>query len=195
MTVSRRQFLTITGGLFGAAMLSPLAQSRPQEIDIMQFCDTKPGLLWDLTKPFAQNGRVFASDYSCLISVPESSCELAGGDVRVPEVAQLPLGTDGDWHSWPDSHLWTTPEGLFDCPHCTDGCDHCSDTGITTGPALQQVGDVAIHGKYDRRIRELPGVRWRHVKMVQRTCYREPETVVAFRFDGGEGLVMPVYLD
>lgn len=237
--MNRRAFIKLTGGLFGVAMLSPLA-NHP-EIDLSIFCDEfyGEGSRWRLDKPFSQDERVIATDSRILVTVNSSSCEIAESTARVPSVSHLPLGEGGLWRPWPkpglindmrpnnkwgNYHLCPMCDGkgrvgdsvrecehqngkwdecavdCFKCPDChmTEyvggvACDYCNGTGETDRPCIQPVGDMLIAGNYDRRVRTLPDVVFREVAFTNGR-YGVNEGI-AFRFAGGEGLVMPLSLE
>jgi hypothetical protein len=84
-----------------------------------------------------------------------------------------------------------------DCTACNSRgwqgpiCDYCHLEGdIENKPTLQPVGDLRINGWYDQKIRRLDSVEFAVVKWPS-TKY-VPDEVVLFRFNGGQGIVMPI---
>lgn len=96
-----------------------------------------------------------------------------------------------------------TGAGLDECSECGDCsgrgwhgtlCDYCGGTGGINGkPAVQVVGGLKISGYYDRKIRRLDCPEF-SIRPVVRASEKDLQ-VIAFRFNGGEGLVMPLMAD
>jgi len=74
-----------------------------------------------------------------------------------------------------------------DCPGCTCECEECEGAGevkTNSDKAISvQIGKVPFACEYIRLLGELPGL-----------CLREPaeEKALLFKFDGGEGMLMPL---
>jgi hypothetical protein len=64
-----------------------------------------------------------------------------------------------------------------------DSCDECIGTGIESTKASQVINGSRISEKYLWMVGELPGAE---------LGIFEPEAAVRFRFDGGDGLIMPM---
>lgn len=105
--------------------------------------------------------------------------------------------------------------GWCSCRSCGDrhNCWHCDGTGkadtdcptcrgrgkVETPYAYRQIGPVAIARKYDELIRALPNVQfvmpvsnepWVRTRVSESKVTYSARAIL-FRFDGGEGLVMP----
>jgi hypothetical protein len=73
------------------------------------------------------------------------------------------------------------------CPTCKCECQTCDGTGSVTVTPTESVsiGDRIFDAAYIRKIASLPGL------MVNPEA-KDDEQPIAFRFDGGEGLLMPL---
>lgn len=67
-----------------------------------------------------------------------------------------------------------------------DWCEYCDAKGTTERPTIQCVGPCLVHGMLDWKIRTLAGVEYK-------LCAASDESAIRFRFDGGEGLLAPLY--
>jgi hypothetical protein len=70
-------------------------------------------------------------------------------------------------------------------------CDYCEGKGETRRPSIQPIGDMIFAGHYDRKIRALGDVEYALVAAQNTLGY----SVLAFRGDGFEGLLMPLNKD
>ena len=162
------------------------------EIDLSVFCEseTSKSTRYDLRKPWYQDGYIYATDARICVRVPlDGLAPLSEKGRKVP-VSASDLDwprTEKGWRPWPRKR-WVKPSfgTSHICPVC-DGkgqqCDHCNGVGEGSDFAsIQKIGGRIIAAHYDRRIRALPDVAY---LLVGKTC----EKPIAFRFDGGEGLI------
>lgn len=164
-----------------------------QAIDLSKFCDPhSEGTIFDMTKPFRFGNWLYATNSRLIVRVPD-----AGPDDghRLQEQAAGKF-----WRIARPLHPWPGVEGevpgVEACPDCADadgdldGFDpeyettHCKTCGgDTIVPGVDKmVGAHRIKGELDRKIRELPNVRYEEGS--------EVPAGVRFVFDGGEGRVM-----
>ena len=119
-TTSRRAF---TGGSIAAALSTLLPswqtfQPRKQ-IDLTPFCDDSHWSTrrYDLRQPFAQDGRVYATDARICVRTTLADAPQLGDGVRLPAASQLPWVAEANWQPWPRLKLFA--DGLKRiCPHC-----------------------------------------------------------------------------
>lgn len=78
-----------------------------------------------------------------------------------------------------------------DCPSCQCVCDDCDGTGVPKEGHGTSVGvnDVIFHGIYVAKLQKLPNVAI--TKPLLEVSYTSVKGVF-FRFDGGEGILMPM---
>ena len=155
-------------------------------INLKPFC-AKPGGRYSLDAPFVIGGWLYATDGAVIVRIPATSEPDVGLERKVPRKLEAYLPTvadDATWHAFPKVKecLPCAGHGFIDVPCPTCGQDtkkmcECKATAIRLGPA-----EVAEY--YASLIASLPGVQ-----------YVKPATandIVRFRFDGGEGSVMPL---
>lgn len=177
-------------------------------IDLTPFCDPD-GTRYSLDRPWILGGWRYATDGRICIRIKTNSpdnVEWKRGscrdwyvrtddrdEPRVPDVSGIGWKhfLIDDWQPWPDANY---VDGNVPCE--ADGCDvdydpsacqACEGKGTVTGPAYQQMGQAWIAVKYDKLIRQLSGAEWSFGGVDH-----ENETPVLFRFDGGEGIIMPI---
>lgn len=163
---------------------------------------------------YATNGHV-------AVRVGAGWADRGAGLGRLPPAAGLPWPHDtlGGWRRWPAERPLVADRA--DCPACdgfgtADGrpgpecvpcdgfgcercdgrgflaplCPACRGAGVGTHPAFQEVGPEIVAVKYDRLVR-------RHLRDAEYAVVRFDRyatgNVVAVRFDGGCGLLMPVH--
>lgn len=106
----------------------------------------------------------------------------------------------GDGRCWDDE--WDVSSVL--CSKCRgrrcrggDRCEYCAGKGQGELPTIQLVGSTAVSALYDLKIRRLPNVEFGQTAFIPRRAGGEPmhdaqpTPAVVFRFDGGDGVVMP----
>lgn len=214
--MNRRSFISTCVGLVAASGL-PLPVPARREIPLAAFCGTWPGSRIWLETPWVKGGMKYASDHYMLLAVPTDEPDSAPqmtlpktGKVRVrPRVDTLAWGhPDGQWLPWnPTPQLYTTINHQascceFDgdeCP-CDDGCEKCDHTGLLNrrpcwkcgGSEVDSFAVISgrrIQNQFVRRISELlPGP-------IEYMASGPVDEAMPFRFDGGQGLIMPLSND
>jgi len=188
-------------------------------IDLTPFCLRKPG--FGMSKPWFKDGHIYATDGYIAVRVKADTGPIAETDTPKvatlpwpkgdevwsswPEVIPLPgkvecpkCKGDGQISEKMDCEEcngtgWHRCSGCgheHECCAC-DGegkrgniCPQCHGSGKIKSPdTYRQVGPAVIYAKYDMLIRALP-----NVEFVMPTAKDKP---IQFRFDSGEGLIMP----
>jgi len=178
-----------------------MGTGRKQMIDmetLRKFCSTDPDRP-SIQEPFARLQWTVATNGHVLIRV-----------ARFPDMEEGPHAPntervfsrfiDGPWRpankvTLPalieESAMCEACKGLgtlHDCPHCTCDCWDCGSTGAVTVSSDDRksasIGPQPYALKYVRLIHSLPGLQ----------LPKKPpkDGPVSFRFDGGEGLLMPL---
>jgi len=178
-------------------------------IDLLKFCARQQRnqfseklnqwVVWSTTRPFAHDGWMYATDNAILVRVktdePDTSSregEIIPKAYKMFEAFPSEHAQWDRWRSYPlVQHSSTCPEcdgtGQVECDRCghvAAGCTKCDGLGVIEKAKCRQIGFVMIAMKYDQLIRSLP-----KVECVMPT---DADAPVAFRFEGGEGLVMPM---
>ncbi len=166
--------------------------------------------------PFAQGGFLFATDSRVLIRVPTSRRDdLPPADVgqrqrEFPPVAKVwndYASTEGEWRPWPEQQWLIDPAetcGTLEGEECVNcegaGCTACVGTGYES-PAktcrvcrgtgfwmAQRVAGRTVAAKFDWKLRQcLPSP----LEFLD-DGLGDGKNPVRFRFNGGEGLLMPL---
>ena len=163
------------------------------ELDLQPFCSRDQARFYICT-PFTRDEWTYATDGAICIRVPRR--EGMTGDEKAPRAdtlfpAQFPL-----LRPFPDLDLPPAEEEdcsvcdgrgyEHDCPYCECLCDTCSgNQRVSTDDSIS----IGLRGatfacKYMRLLACLPNT------LIPQQL--EPNKAMPFRFDGGEGLLMPV---
>ncbi len=187
-----------------------------QQIDLQPFCDDDPHGRYNLCEPWVFNGKRIATDGRVLVVVP------APGEPdydrnergRLPNVFDVipPISSsrDGDWLPWPPVEPCRDCQGTLKvhCESCGgDGqcnlckceaehkCGYCDGTGNVRCKDCQDVGSFdhrfGLHilaRRYAYLVSKLPSVEYL-------PTLKADESIVRFRFAGGEGAVSPLRED
>ncbi len=215
--MNRREFLASAAI---AALLPTWIQKRSVKIDLKAFC--RENYRYKIDVPFVQVAErpyTFATDASICIRVPTDDLPEVESIGKLPNACGLPWSREGTvWKPWPAQKTELASDTT--CPAChgaqaicricrkeydpDDMCKHiitdyernylncsvCKGFGYGIFPGLQKVREVFVDADYDRKIRtKLPGVEYRIS-----TCKinGDPQELVHLRFDGGQGMLMPV---
>lgn len=158
-------------------------------INLTEFCEDLPWWNCDSSRPFVFSGYRHATDARICIRVPAiGEFDTSPGNRPFPpcEMRFQDFPTIADWTRWPapnqeDEHAI--------CAVCagTGGmgsivCEHCSGEGRWL-ERKQLIGSKFIDVRYDQKIRALPNAHF---------SSPADEPAIYFRFDGGEGVVMPL---
>ena len=148
MNLSRRSFLA---SAFATAILCPTDLIRParRRIDLAAFCGLTDGPFqhqYDLSSPFVQAERLYATDGRICLCVPPLAADVTIATAKLPPAAALPYWNHDSRHGWLD--LPERPQVLTAmgwCPDCNgtgyvaprvdcgcgDGCHECFGIGYT----------------------------------------------------------------
>lgn len=158
-------------------------------IDLRPFCDRNKRR--NLHRPFTRGEFTYATDGALVIRVDHRA--------DVPDNEKAPLA---EGLPWPDASTVYAPPAVpglpileeiecprcdggqvHDCPTCHCECGSCDGSGRMLEPYSADVGEAIFSVKYLFKILVLPGIQFGPSKQA------EP---MPFRFDGGEGLLMPL---
>lgn len=120
MTISRRGFISAAGAFAGLGLLpSWLAFRQRRHIDLSLFCGVE-SLRYTLDKPFAQDGRVYATDARIMVRTLLADTPELGEGAKLPAASTMRWwGEDSRWKPWPRQRLFG---GGYDydceCPVC-----------------------------------------------------------------------------
>jgi hypothetical protein len=164
-------------------------------MDLTPFCgtdETRP----QITKPFSRGEFTYATNGHLCIRVPRREDATEQDEVNVlnlpwdkphyyvpfPDIAMPPKVTRTEKCSCFDGYE-------HDCPDCA--CEECDGTGTATidSDAKTSVGlcGTPYALRLVRMIADLPGLQI----AAGRSLKHDRSSVLAFRFDGGDGLLMP----
>jgi hypothetical protein len=180
-------------------------------VNLEMFCDpSRPAI----GRPFSVGTWSYATNGAILVRVPRRDdvaenpaapnehaarlCEIVKWPRRYRPVPRLELSEPFEWEEELECHwlkcgwfrgrgkVHECPDCKCECPKCsgTGQCPHCHGTGKYTrkNPKQTRIGSATYTSKYLAWLQSLPDVEiWPPRK-------RDP---LAFRFCGGEGLLMP----
>jgi hypothetical protein len=171
--------------------------------DLKPFCSKDESRI-SINTPFIQDGFTYATDGRMLLRV-RSALECAppiGNPPKIGPYFQFPP-EDAKPLAFDFSKLGDQP-GLVDCEDCGGSgywnCSHCGTRDVEcencdgAGKVTPKENSVEIAGRHYnplflRRIAKLPKVEWVDWLATVASNETAPGT---FRFDGGEGLLMPL---
>lgn len=213
--MNRRQFSASTSG-FLASLLLPKFQ-RIREIDLSLFCGETAGK-YDLSRPFLQNGNVYATEGCIALQLSSVSESLAGEGAVIPDAARLGWA-DRDSVGWtPIDRLVRANRDYCGCLNCfgrgrvgsgVHECEcvdyyevHCDCmAGYVGGKQCQEcsgsgtvdycleLGDMQLNPDYIGRLRTIQGVEVKQVPCEVPVA----DFMLAARFPQGSGLLMPLF--
>lgn len=196
----RRSFSESEPDFYGPATL---------QIDLTPFCDPD-GTRYSINRPWILRGWEYATDGRIAVRLKTDKPDdvsrqttglrryLRDDETKVPDIEGLGWkhAELNDWQPWPEAAY---EDGEVSCE--ADGCDSdyiefaedskcksCNGKGYTIGPYYQPIGAIWIGARYDRLIRQLPGVEYSFGDVKS----YDLNTAILFRFDGGEGIIMPI---
>jgi hypothetical protein len=157
-------------------------------VDLDLFCDPtrrEPGL--DLSVPFSLNGHTYATNGHVAVRVPRRPD--IPENKEAPKIERLPwdfsrvkFGSLPERGPLPDECWACGGTGQeHSCPDCRCKCNTCDGSGKHQ-PFVRRIGKVAFNGRYIEWLRALPGLE------IGKPRRSRP---LPFRFEGGEGLLMP----
>jgi hypothetical protein len=157
-------------------------------VDLNLFCDPErhaPGS--DLSTPFSLNGHTYASNGHICVRVPRrpdisENKEAPNAEKLLPwDFSRVKFGPLPEPKLLSDECGWCGGRGyMHQCPDCRCECETCHGSGKL--PPRVQIGKAVFFGPYVEWIQALPGLEIGKPK---------PADPLPFRFEGGEGLLMP----
>lgn len=125
--MDRRAFINSAASLASLALVPSWGLFKQRrEIDLTPFC-AEYGVRYDIGKPFAQGGKVIATDGSILVRTVMADAPQLGDVRRLPNVSDLIAWnlSDRKWKPWPkQNYLAAAPGSCGD-----DGCYVCDAKG------------------------------------------------------------------
>lgn len=165
------------------------------EIDLQPFCDTAE-IRYYLMKPFSRGGFTWATNGHILVRVPlREGVAPIEKDLAVEKIMKVHDGAS--FAPLPKVKFRDAPVGEcelcggrgkeHDCPDCECKCEACDGTGKEVGRGSVGVRGAIFDVKYIRMILALPGAEMAVGPLVV-------DAPAPFRFDGGCGVVMPMWI-
>jgi hypothetical protein len=152
--------------------------------DLKRFCLTWEFSMYDLGEPFDRGDFSYGTNGHVAVRVPKINGQSPLADVgkKTPEIEKIFADA-----LEPQEYIPVPDPGTINvvvCEECWEGpdCD-CEETGFREVFSWRKVGEQYFQNKYLRLIRTLPGAEIGTTKGMK---------AARFRFDGGDGLVMPV---
>jgi hypothetical protein len=159
-------------------------------IDLQTFCIAKDSGRYSLESPFSRGDWTYATNGHIAVRVPRRA-DVDEGSTSVERLGWAP--SNATYVSAPRFELPRSPEvdcekcdgrgTKHDCPGCSCKCEHCDGTAVEPEKFTVGIGEGIFSAKFLRLILGLPGVELGPIHS------REP---MPFRFEGGEGLLMPM---
>ena len=173
----------------------------------MPFCEKEP-CRYGINEPFVVGGFRYATDGKLAVRVPADGEPDADYKIKLPrKIGELFKPAAVEWLLWPAVEVCGNCNGsgvvLGDCDMCSGTGDHecsCGDKhecGYCEGDG--KVDDLcdcrrAVGGSVKCGASEISMYYSRKISQLPRASYQPtatPATPVHFKFDGGEGVVMP----
>lgn len=140
--MNRRTFINAAGAFAGLALAPAWSSFQPRkQIDLSPFC-ADYSVRYDLDKPFAQGGKIIATDGRALVRTTLADIPQLDGELRLPDISKIEAWgkIDGKWKPWPKrQYLGCSPHSCGDecCYVCNgDGghgnvrqCPRCNGDG------------------------------------------------------------------
>jgi hypothetical protein len=148
-------------------------------VDLDYYCDPDGGTRYDFTQTFVRNGWRYATDNVLCVRVPAIGEPDTEGEVPPCHTFHWPLPPHDALKPWPEAEYVFAKAWVS-----TDDFDDSSDVlTFEPTPEYQRVGDFEVACVNHYRVSILPNVLF--------LDHTEPANGIFFRFDGGEGFVMP----
>ena len=211
--MNRRQALgAMAAGLASLIPSWQLLQEKRRHFRLQDFC-AKTARRYDMTKPFVQSGKLFATDGRICIRLPTHLDDTLSDEIKLPPADSL------EW--WRKYSAWPKVEGparLFKgegyCLACkgsgwadAEECEPCEGYGCNECRGNGEVGTVqcsVCHGKpfgmWENTVRVTAGDQQALLdrslfEKVQRIGgvqmrLKPGDCVTAIQFDGGDGMLM-----
>ncbi len=158
--------------------------------ELMPFCstdETRPSIC----QPLNQDGATWATDGRVIVRVAEIELPPPAEGLKIPNVAEVwkQFQTDAQFSTMPELPApfmkpCTDCEGSGECPHCDRVCLECGGSGTYAAQQPTMVGARQLDARFLRKIAALPNPSL--------AIAGEKIEPLSFKFDGGEGLLMPM---
>jgi len=185
-------------------MATDAAEVRLTPKDLLRFC--RDGHKFDTSKPFVRDGFLWATNHVLMVRIPFDGPNTVPSptDRPFPDVVRVwgQFMGDSEFTPLPDKTWNVIPcwacekSGSCQCETCQEGGDYLCECPCCDGdkevffPRECKIGANRIDSKYDRMIRDLPGL------VVYQRDDPNNLTGISFKFSGGgEGLLMPMEWD
>lgn len=163
-------------------------------IDLQPFCSTDP-LRPYLQKPFSRGEWTYATNGHVLVRVPKVA-DIPEGETAAEKV-MTNIRPDADVSHLgefilpePEEIDCPTCEGRgteHDCPDCECGCDACDSSGRAWKKNSVSLRGAVFDARYLSFVTALPNLTF------QTNCHKTAPSL--FKFDGGEGVIMPMRIE
>ena len=174
-------------------------------MDLNQFCSRDESRPY-LTKPFSRGDWTYATNGHICVRVPRIE---GVGEIKPVPGYKVYETAEGFFRDIPSEGFKALPPvnlpdnsdapcaecdgrgSAHDCPSCQCPCSDCDGTGhLPAGHGISVgIGGAIYHGRYIAQLQALPGVTVSPPsKIIGISDYR----AAFFRFDGGEGILMPL---
>lgn len=173
-------------------------------IDLQPFCSKDTGFRHALHGPWVKDGFRCATDGRIVIRIPTLGEPDTQGERPYPPtddvVVPPPPGTT--LNLWmqdaalpPADRECRLCRGRGQCPTCAQGCPDCEGSGrVTNGEAPVLLGqNTYIRLRHWKLLNVLPGIAWYAPPLAlgREGAFYSSRKPIYFRFDGGDGAVMP----
>ena len=163
-------------------------------IDLTKFCSDADSYMSDKTgKPWTRGDWTYATNGHVIVRLPAIA--------EFPDNKEAPNASSLQWSTVVTDDQWMKAdqikleqddceachggqEPVHDCPHCACECESCDNGKVFDNPSVK-VGSKTVQSKYLALLQSLPGILFA-------PDATSKEQVIPFKFDGGEGLLMPL---
>jgi hypothetical protein len=177
-------------------MISDKMKENSCMIDLQQFCEKEGSGRPYLERPWSRGEYTYATNSHILVRVPRRA-DVPEDDAAPSKVESVVPSFDRPFVSMPkvEIPLFTPADeecedcggsGFeHDCPNCDCECDACDGSGkvTTSDESVVPIGHSIFAAPYIRQILMLPGL--------QVSLGSDPSEPMAFKFEGGIGVLMP----
>ncbi len=163
-------------------------------IDLQRFCSSEDSYMSPKTgRPWTRGDWTYATNGHVIVRLPEIA--------EITDNKEAPNATGLQWGSVVTDDQWMKIDHIklelvdceeceggektpHDCPDCSCECESC-DNGKVFDKSDVQVGSKKVQAKYLTLLQSLPGILVAPDATPAWEC-------IPFKFDGGEGLLMPL---
>lgn len=171
-------------------------ETKTAAIDLQKFCSLEAlEGEWNsgkTGKPWTSGGFTYATNGHLCVRLP--AIPEIPDNKEAPNTASLPwdaVVTEDQWlkidllkFEQVDCEVCQRGEPIHRCPDCSCECENCDDGKVFKDPVVK-IGSKSVNPKYLKRIQELPNA-------LVAPDATPKEQAIPFKFDGGQGLLMPM---